>query len=144
MLRPAAILSLFALPYVAAAHDIPSDVTVQAFLKPSGQRLDLLVRVPLKAMRDIEFPKRAPGYLDIDRSAAYLSDAAKLWIADAISVYEDDNRLPAPQVVNARVSLPSDRSFASYDTAMAHLAAPRLPNDTAIYWDQALLDVRFV
>jgi len=127
----------------ALAHDIPNDVTVQAFLKPSGERLDLLVRVPLKAMRDIEFPKTGPGYLDIDRSAAYLSDASKLWIADAIELYEDDNRLPAPRVVNARVSLPSDRSFASYETARANLTGPRLPSDTAIYWDQAMLDVLF-
>ncbi len=143
MLRPAAILSLLALPFCASAHDIPNDVTVQAFLKPAGPRLQLLVRVPLKAMRDIEFPKRGPGYLDIDRSEAYLHDAAILWIANAVELYEDDSRLPEPQVVGARVSLPSDRSFASYDAAAAHVTGPRLPSDTAIVWDQAMLDVLF-
>jgi hypothetical protein len=143
ILRPVAILSLLALPFCAAAHDIPSDVTVQAFLKPAGEHLQLLVRVPLKAMRDIEFPKRGPGYLDIDRANAYLHDAAILWIANAVELYEDDSRLPEPQVLSARVSLPSDRSFASYEAAVAHVTGPQLPNDTAIVWDQAMLDVLF-
>ena len=40
----------------AAAHDIPYDATVQAFVKPAGPHLDLLVRVPLKTMRDVDFP----------------------------------------------------------------------------------------
>ena len=31
----------------AAAHDIPNDVTVRAFLRPEGQRLRLVVRAPL-------------------------------------------------------------------------------------------------
>jgi len=142
MLRPAVLL-LLVLASGAPAHDIPNDVTVQAFLKPAGQHLNLLVRVPLKAMRDIDFPKTGPGYLDLDRASAYLPDAAKLWIADAIELYEDDSRLPYPQVLDARVSLPSDRSFASYDDALAHVSGPRLPGDTTIYWDQAMLDVRF-
>jgi hypothetical protein len=144
MLRSAAILSLVALPYCACAHDIPSDVTIQAFLKPSGERLQLLVRVPLKAMRDVEFPRRGPGYLDLDRVDAFLRDPAKTWIADAVEVYEDDNRLPYPQILDARVSLPSDRSFASYEAAVAHVTGPRLPSDTTIYWDQAVFDVLFV
>ena len=45
----------------AAAHDIPSDVTVQLFVKPAGPSLELLVRVPMSAMRDIDFPRRGPG-----------------------------------------------------------------------------------
>jgi len=40
-------------------------VTIQAFLKPEGQRLRLLVRVPMKAMRDVDFPKRGAGYVDL-------------------------------------------------------------------------------
>ena len=52
-------------PTAPAAHDIPIDVTVQAFLKPEGQRLQLLVRAPLGAMRDVEIPTRGPGYLDL-------------------------------------------------------------------------------
>jgi len=35
----------------ALAHDIPNDVTSQAWLKPEGSRLRLVVHVPLSAMR---------------------------------------------------------------------------------------------
>ena len=31
-------------PRAAFAHDIPSDVTVQAFVKPAGEHLELLIR----------------------------------------------------------------------------------------------------
>jgi hypothetical protein len=51
----AALILVLSLP--ALAHDIPADVRVNAFVKPDGQRLSLLVRVPLKAMRDVDFPK---------------------------------------------------------------------------------------
>ncbi len=60
----------------AAAHEIPNDVTVQAFFKPSGDRAHLLVRVPLKAMRDLIFPEKASGYLDLERDGPILPDAA--------------------------------------------------------------------
>ena len=33
------------LPQAAVAHDIPNDVTVQAFVKPAGEHLNLLLRV---------------------------------------------------------------------------------------------------
>ncbi len=137
-----ALLFLF-WPCGAAAHDIPNDVTVQAFVKPHGQRLQLLIRVPLKAMRDINFPERGPGYLDLARVEAVLPGAATLWIADFIEVYEDDTRLAKPQFVETRVSLPSDRSFSSYEEALVHLTGPRLPEDSNIYWDQTMLDALF-
>ena len=40
MTRFSAILLFWALPYGAAAHDIPSDVTVHVFLKPAGDNAD--------------------------------------------------------------------------------------------------------
>ncbi len=118
-------------------------MTVQAFVKPSGERLLLLVRVPLKAMRDMEFPKRGPGYLDLQRVDAALHDAATLWLSDAIQLYEGDAKLPHPRIVETRVSLESDKSFASYEKALAHITGARLPSDTEIYWNQGLLDVLF-
>jgi hypothetical protein len=127
----------------AQAHDIPNDVTVQAFLKPEGQRLRLLVRAPMKAMRDVEFPQKGPGYLDLARSGPFLADAATLWIADAIAIYENDSRLPKPQVVATTVSLESDRSFATYEDALAHVTGVGLPLDTNVVWNQTMLDVLF-
>ena len=140
ILRSATLLA--AIASRAVAHDIPNDVTVQAFLKPSGERLNLLVRVPLKAMRDINFPQRGP-YLDLARTDALLPDGASLWIGDAVEVYEGDTRLPRPRVIETRVSLESDRSFTSYQEALAHVTGPRLPESTDLAWDQAMLDVLF-
>jgi hypothetical protein len=137
----AILIALLALP--CAAHDIPNDVTVQAFFKAEGNRALLLVRAPMKAMRDVEFPQRGPGFLDFDRADPFLRDAATLWISDAIQLYENDALLPKPRVVQVRASLESDRSFSSYEEALAHLQGPKLTNDTAVIWDQTNLDVLF-
>jgi hypothetical protein len=127
-----------------AAHEIPNEVTVQTFLRPEGRRMMLLVRAPLKAMRDMDVPKRAGGYLDLARVDPVLRDAAGLWIGDYVRLYEGDRQLGQPQLLAARVSLPSDRSFQqSYREALAHVTGPGLPHATEIYWDQGLLDVAF-
>jgi hypothetical protein len=125
------------------AHDIPNDVTVQAFLKPDGDKLKLLVRVPLRACRDIDFPTRGPGYIDLARADASIRDAATLWISDNIELYEEGIRLQQARVASARVSLESERSFESYEQALEHVAGPRLPDNTELYWNQGLLDVLF-
>src|SRR5262245_29284309 len=127
------------------AHDIPSDVTVQTFLKPEGQMLRLLVRVPLLAMRDMDYPTplRGSGILDLARADSTLRDAATLWVADEVEVYEEGNRLPYPKVVEVRASLQSDRSFASYDEALAHVTGPRLTDEPQFLWNQGLLDILF-
>ena len=53
--RLAALFLIVALTCVArvSAHDIPRDVTVQAFAKPEDHTFRLLVRVPLKAIMDM-------------------------------------------------------------------------------------------
>jgi hypothetical protein len=139
----AALCAAFALVLAtgAAAHDLPNDVRIQAFFKPAGKTLHLLVRVPLAAMQEVDFPRRGPGYLDIDRADAALETAAKLWIADNAEVYEGETRLPYPRIAAARVSLPSDRSFASFESAVAHVRSPRLAGGIDLYWNQGLLDV---
>ena len=133
---------LFAFPARQSAHEIPADVTVQAFLKPEGQLLRLLVRVPLEAMQDMNFPISGPGYLDLAGAEALLPDAATLWLGQEVAIYEEGVRLDYPEVAATRLSLPSDRSFASYDEALAHITTgPRLPEATQLIWNQALLDV---
>jgi len=128
---------------VLVAHDIPGDITVQAFVKPQASSLKLVVRVPLKAMRDVNFPLRGPGFLDLTKTDQFLGDAAVLWIAGSVEIYEGNVRLGAPRLGGARVSLPSDRSFDSYDHALEHLFGPRLSSETEIPWDQAMMDVLF-
>jgi len=131
------------LPGTAAAHDIPADVRIVAYVKPLDGRLQLLMRVPLAAMREVDFPVRGPGYLELSRIDAALSGAASLWLADNIELYADDARLPQPVLVAARISLASDKSFTSFESAMAHLQGPRIAQGTDLYWNQQLMDVLF-
>ena len=125
------------------AHDIPASVVVQAFVRPQGDRLRLLVRVPLGAMRDVEFPLRNGELLDLPRADPSLRDAAMLWLAKDIGVYEGDAPLGPPVLAGARASLPSDRSFVTFESALAAVTGPPLPPDTTLYWNQAMLDVLF-
>jgi len=134
-----AALTVFAAPVFA--HFIPRDATVQAFVKPEGQTLRMLVRVPLKGIEDVEFPRREQEYVDLARIDQALRDTASIFVVDNLSLYEGDTLLPAPRVVATQMSLESDRSFESYDRALAHVTGPPLPPETAIFWEQGILDV---
>jgi hypothetical protein len=149
----ALVFVVLATPTFAGAHDIPADVTIQAFLKPEGQRLRLLVRVPLEALRDLSVPTRRPGsnvntvgagaVVDLARLEPLLAGAATVWVGQNIDLYENDAPLPATSLLDLRVSLPTDRSFGSYDDALRHVTGPRLAETTDVSWTTGLLDVLF-
>ena len=124
----------------ALAHEVPNDVTIQVFLAPEGRTARLIVRIPLAALQDIDYPRRAAGMLDLSRADAALRDAATLWIADNLDVYEGDTSLGYPHVIAVRASLPSDRSFTSCEAALAHVTGPPLPGETEFVWNQGMLD----
>ncbi len=126
----------------AGAHDIPTDVTVQAFLKPEGRRMRLVVRVPLDALRDMGVPATPDGVMDLPRLDPLLADNLMLWIGQNIDLYEHDARLPA-HLAAWQLSIPGDRSFTSYGEALAHVTGPRLPAGTKLYWPQAVVDALF-
>ena len=132
---------LVAVPGRPYAHDIPSTVSLLAFVKPDGQVLRVVLRAPLEAMRDVNFPLNGPGYLDLARARPLLRDATKVWIADDLRFYENGAAMPAPRIAATRVSLPSERAFVSFDSALAHTTGAPLPDDTQIMWKQAMLDV---
>lgn len=124
----------------AAAHEVPVDVAVQAWIKPESTRLRVLLRAPLAAMRDVRFPTDAKGVLDIAGAEAALREAVQVWLAEPLELYEDETRLGPPRIAAVRVSLPSDRSFASFDAALRSLLGAPLPESSALPWDQGLLD----
>jgi HupE/UreJ protein len=136
-------LAIVLWPARPAAHDIPQDVLVQMFVKPEGSRLRLLLRVPLGAMRDINFPIVGQGFLDLPRTGIALRTSADTWLVNDIALYEQQRRLGAPRLLATQVSLPSDRSFGTYDDALAHVTGPPLAADTQIIWNQALFDVLY-
>ena len=121
------------------AHEIPLSLTIHAYVKPDGDRLRVIVRVPLSAMRDMQFPER-DGFLDVDRAQPELLEAVGRWVAPSLAVFENGQRTGTPVIAATRVSLPSDRSFISYETALAHASAPATPGETKLPVAQALLD----
>jgi len=133
-------LAVLAMSVPLGAHDIPNDVAIQAFFKPEGQRLHLLVRVPLQAMRDIVYPKKDRDFVDISAADDALINAATTWVVSDLDVYEGETRLSNPQIVRVRASLQGD-AFRSYDTALALLLGPRVTDETPFVWNQGLLDV---
>jgi hypothetical protein len=122
-----------------SAHEIPRSVAINMFVKPEGDRLHVLVRVPLAAMRDIDFPLR-DGFLDLGHSDVALLDAVGQWILPDLRIFENGRALGRPTAVRARVSLPSDRSFVSFEAASAHVTGPPIAEGVRLPWDQGLLD----
>jgi hypothetical protein len=139
-----AAMLAYILASAAVAHDIPADVRINAFVRPAGQTLELLIRVPLSTMHDVDYPRRGTGHLDVSRADEALRTAAKVYLLDKIAVLENGRPLPPPSIAAARVSLPSDRSFASYERARAHFDDPPLADNLDLTWEQQLLDLLLV
>jgi hypothetical protein len=139
-LLAATLAAVIVLAAPASAHDVPDAVTVHAFLKPEGTRLRLLVRVPLQAVRDVDIPRRGPGFLDLARVEPSLRHAATVWIVQNVELFEEDARVGPASLAAVRVSLPSDRSFGDYDGALAHVTGRGLDPATDLYWEQGILD----
>ncbi|MDH3206392.1 MAG: HupE/UreJ family protein [Gemmatimonadota bacterium] len=123
------------------AHEIPSDVTVQAFVRPEGNTLRALVRVPLQSMRDFNYAIREPGYLELPEATEMSRDAAQLWIAQYVEMLEGGVNLGFPTVEAVRIAIPGDRAFRSYETALANVLSAPLAPDIELPFQQAMLDV---
>ena len=124
----------------AFAHDVPDDVVVQAFLHPNEERLSVLVRVPLTAMRDVDVPSRPGGFVDLSRVEPALRHAATVWLLQGIEIQQDGRPLPAGTLASVRLSLPSDRAFETFDTARAQITGPPLDPAMQVMWEQGTLD----
>ena len=135
-----AALIFWALP--AAAHEIPVDATVQMFVKPEGHVLQVLMRMPLKADMDADYPRKGQ-YVDLARADEALRTAAIVALAENMQFSDDGRKLPDPRVAAVHMALDSDRSFGAYPSALADVNGPRLPDDTTIFWEQGKLDVLF-
>ena len=118
---------------------MPSDVLVQMFVRPSANHLQVLVRLPLISLLNINLPKRGEDFLNLAAIEPSLRDAAKA-TADAVDFFEDGNKLAMPRIAAVQVSLPSDTSFTSYQSALAHVQGAPLPVDTEVVWNQGFFD----
>jgi hypothetical protein len=132
----------FLLGGILAAHDVPDDITVQAYLQPGRDQVSLLVRVPLAAMRDVDVPTRAGGNVDLARVEPSLRHAATVWLTQAIHLFEDGRPLGEGQLSAVRLSLPSDRAFESLASARAQLTGTPLDPALQLLWEQGALDAQ--
>ena len=128
--------------YVGAqAHEIPNDVKVQSFLKQEEQGITLFIRVPLSSMKEVEFPLVKNLYLDIPNIKPSLQQAAELWFVDNLKMTQDKQALTQVSVKSARISLPSNRAFISYEQALTHVRSDQWDLPSQLVWNQQYLDV---
>ncbi len=139
-----ALLSLLLLQLVAApslgAHEVPRHVGVRAFVAPVADRVRLVVQIPMDAVRDIDWPRRPDGSLDVARALPHLRDASTLWIRDGVTVRDGRTLLPTATLVAVRASLPSDRAFDGYQSALDGIRGRPLADEVAIPPEQLRLE----
>jgi hypothetical protein len=128
------MLSYLGLLTVAGAHEIPNDVQVKSFLRQDDTGLTLLFRVPMSAMKEVEFPLINHIYLDIPQVKPSLLQAAELWFTDNLQIVQGQQALKQISVKAVRISLPSDRSFATYDQALAHVLSENWALPSQLVW----------
>lgn len=141
-LAVALLLALAMSAQVASAHDIPSQIRLQGFVKPEGNTLHFLVRIPLVMLLNLDLPKRGPGFLALEHLDDALDRAAAA-TAREIVLYEDGEPLSYEEVTT-RISPLSDKSFGSFEEALAHIAGPPLPPETDVFWNQGYFDAHFL
>src|SRR5688572_8420954 len=122
------------------AHDIPDEIAVQSYVRPQQNQLQVLLRIPLLAVADANLPKDGTGYLAMPYIDEALREAANQ-ISNGIVFLEDDERLVRYEMANARISLPSDRSFDTYEAALSRVRGAKLPDTTQVYYNQGFLDL---
>jgi hypothetical protein len=122
-----------------AAHDLPTQTIMNAFVKVEPHQLDLVVRVPLDLLRSVYFPLEGSQY-NLAASGPPTQMAVKA-LAGGLPIWENGVRL-TPSSSSGRLSLPSDSSFLDYDRALHTADQPTDPK-TAIYYGQGFLDAHF-
>jgi hydrogenase/urease accessory protein HupE len=123
----------------AAAHDLPTNTIMNAFVKIEPRQAQLVVRVPLDLLRGLPFPRKGSQY-DL-RASGPATRLALLALANGFVFLENGVRL-TPVGASGRLSPPSDRSFENYDAAVA-LADQPPDASTPIFYDLGYFDLHF-
>ena len=134
-----AALLLFWQAAPACAHDVPAEFRTHVFVKSDVERVQMLVRLPLSLLLNIDLPKKGPGYIDLAHAEEGMQRAAQA-VDSMLSLTADGRRLPS-LTGKGRISLPSDRSFERFDTARDAVQGPALPADAYVFWNQGYFDV---
>jgi len=124
----------------AYAHEFKLDMVINAFVTVEPGEAHLVVRTPLYLFKSAKFPIRN-AQIDIPRSDEAMRRALMGLKRDLV-LFEDGRELSASSAAG-RLSLPSDRSFDTYDAALGHVNEP-LSSDTEIYVDQGYVDAHII
>ena len=124
----------------ARAHEFKLDAVMNAFVRIEPTEAHLVVRAPLYLFKSVKFPVK-DAEIDVSAAGPALARALEALQLD-LALSEDGRRLTAARAA-ARLSLPSDRAFESYDAALAHVAAPP-ERDLRIVIDQGYVDAHLV
>ncbi len=135
----AVVIGLVLLPKAVAAHDIPAQVILHGFVKPDGDRLHVIIRIPLILLLNMGLPKWGEGYLDLGRMDDKLRKTAEV-VAREFLFLEDGVQLAPEGTAATRISQPSDPSFESFETARDNILGPPLPQDARVFWNQGYFD----
>lgn len=120
----------------AAAHEFKLDAVMNAFVRIEPSEAHLVIRAPLYLFKSVKFPVKG-AEIEVDKSGPALARALA-GIEQDITLYEDGAPLTASRA-RARLSLPSDRSFADYGTAVEHIDTPNDPGANIVI-DQGYVD----
>lgn len=124
----------------ARAHEFKLDAVMNAFVRIDPTEAHLVVRAPLYLFKPAKFPVKG-AEIDVENAGPAVQRALAALQRD-VTIFEDERPLAA-QSSSGRLTLPSDRSFESYDQAAGHIATPVEPG-TAIVIDQGYVDAHFV
>ena len=126
----------------AAAHDVPAELSITGFFDVNGERPELILRVPLILLGNIDLPKRGPGYLDLENLDEGLASAERA-VAAAFRIDADGEPLH-PVRIDSRISLPSEQTFGTAEAARSAILGPPLAATENVFWNQGFFDVRMV
>lgn len=131
-----------ALPNTVLADEIPTRVAVQAFVKADQGELNLVMRVPMDALAEAQFPLRGEiGYVIFSQAIGAMESAANSEILQGIQLFEGERLLQSPTLKAVRIAFPSDRSFVNYETALGNVYSAPIPDSQDLYYKQGFLDI---
>jgi hypothetical protein len=138
-LTPVLLGALMIASRPARAHEFKLESVMTGFVKIEPREAHLVVRVPLHVVTGVKFPLSG-AEIALDKADPAIQQALDL-VGRQIALFEEGRRLD-PATASGRLSLPSDRSFDSYQAAVRHVAR-RQDAGTGIYADQGYVDAHF-
>mgnify|MGYP001810165281 CR=1 FL=1 len=134
------LLALFTaavLAVPAAAHEIPSRVALRGYVAPGRDVVQLALRLPLAALRDLDFPLRPDGTLDLDAARPRIDEGLRTWVLPSLTLEAGTDTLGPWRIARWRVAAPGDHAFDTWASAQRVAADAATP----LRWQEAELEL---